>query len=74
MPNEISQSSKSNAYATFAQVLANQNKEIAELIKTSQIWMAKKTVELQIALNCKLWLVGYAEVKEKRILVKFFMY
>lgn len=26
MPNEISQSSKSNAYATFAQVLANQNK------------------------------------------------
>ncbi len=51
--------------------LANQNKEIAELIKTSQIWMAKKTVELQIALNCKLWLVGYAEVKEKGIFQEY---
>ena len=51
--------------------LANQNKEIAELIKTSQIWMAKKTVELQIALNCKMWLVGYAEVKEKGIFQEY---
>lgn len=51
--------------------LANQNKEIAELIKTSQIWMAKKTVELQIAVNCKMWLVGYAEVKEKGIFQEY---
>ena len=47
--------------------LKSQNDKIAQLIKTSQIWFAKKTVELQIALDCKMWLVGYAEVKNKGI-------
>ena len=47
--------------------LKSQNEKIAQLIKTSQIWFAKKTVELQVALDCKMWLVGYAEVKNKGI-------
>ena len=45
--------------------LANQNEKIKNLLKESQIWFAKKTVELHIALDCKMWLVGYAEVKNK---------
>ena len=47
--------------------LKSQNEKIAQLIKARQIWFAKKTVELQIALDCKMWLVGYAEVKNKGI-------
>ena len=45
--------------------LSNQNEKIKNLLKESQIWFAKKTVELHIALDCKMWLVGYAEVKNK---------
>ncbi len=51
--------------------LASQNEKIAQLIKMSQIWFAKKTVELQIALDCKMWLVGYAEVKNKGIFEEY---
>ena len=51
--------------------LANQNEKIKNLLKESQIWMAKKTVELHIALDCKMWLVGYAEVKEKGIFKEY---
>ena len=47
--------------------LSNQNEKIKNLLKESQIWFAKKTVELQITLDCKMWLVGYAEVKNKGI-------
>ena len=47
--------------------LKSQNEKIAQLLKASQIWFAKKTVELQIALDCKMWLVGYSEVKNKGI-------
>lgn len=47
--------------------LSNQNEKIKNLLKESQIWFAKKTVELHIALDCKMWLVGYAEVKNKGI-------
>ena len=45
--------------------LSNQNEKIKNLLKESQIWFAKKTVELHIALDCKMWIVGYAEVKNK---------
>lgn len=45
--------------------LANQNEKLKNLLTESQIWMAKKTVKLHIALDCKMWLVGYAEVKNK---------
>jgi hypothetical protein len=45
--------------------VSNQNEKIKNLLKESQIWFAKKTVELHIALDCKMWLVGYAEVKNK---------
>ena len=51
--------------------LANQNEKLKNLLTESQIWMAKKTVELHIALDCKMWLVGYAEVKEKGIFKEY---
>ena len=51
--------------------LANQNEKLKNLLTESQIWMAKKTVELHIALGCKMWLVGYAEVKEKGIFKEY---
>ncbi len=40
---------------------------IAALIKESQIWMAQKTAELHDRLETELWLVGYSELKEKKI-------
>ena len=51
--------------------LANQNEKLKNLLTESQIWMAKKTVKLHIALYCKMWLVGYAEVKEKGIFKEY---
>lgn len=51
--------------------LANQNEKLKNLLTESQIWMAKKTVELHIELDCKMWLVGYAEVKEKGIFKEY---
>lgn len=51
--------------------LSNQNEKLKNLLTESQIWMAKKTVELHIALDCKMWLVGYAEVKEKGIFKEY---
>ncbi len=41
--------------------------KIASLLKESQIWMAQKTAELHAQLGTELWLVGYSELKEKKI-------
>lgn len=41
--------------------------KIAALIKESQLWMAQKTAELHAALGTELWLVGYSELKPRRI-------
>ena len=41
--------------------------KIAALIKESQLWMAQKTAELHTALGTELWLVGYSELKPRRI-------
>ena len=41
--------------------------KIADLIKESQIWMAEKTAALHAELGTELWLVGYSELKDKKI-------
>ena len=41
--------------------------KIAALLKESQLWMAEKTAELHAKLGSELWLVGYSELKEKKI-------
>ena len=40
---------------------------IAQLIQDSQLWMARKTAALHVALGTELWLVGYSELKDKGI-------
>ena len=48
--------------------IAKQGGEIiASLIKESQLWMAEKTAALHSALGTELWLVGYSELKPKKI-------
>lgn len=44
---------------------------IANLLKESQIWMAEKTAELHNKLSTELWLVGYSELKPKRIFCQY---
>lgn len=46
-------------------------KSVVDLIEESQIWMARKTAELARVLNAKIWLVGYSELKDKGIFVKY---
>ena len=41
--------------------------KIAALIKESQLWMAQKTAQLHATLGTELWLVGYSELKPRRI-------
>ena len=53
--------------------------KISELIKESQIWMAKRTAQLHIELNSQissgnqteLWLVGYSELKNKGLFLHY---
>ena len=53
--------------------------KISELIKESQIWMAKRTAQLHIELNrqtsdenkTELWLVGYSELKDKGLFLHY---
>ncbi|MCR5698084.1 MAG: hypothetical protein K6G52_00425 [Treponemataceae bacterium] len=51
--------------------ISSQSKELSSLIQKSQIWMAKETLELQKNLGCQLWLIGYAEIKNKGIFVPY---
>lgn len=50
-------------------ILKENNLQINQLINESQLWMAQQTAILHQLLNadkkCQLWLVGYAELKEK---------
>lgn len=49
-------------------LLKNGRENIKNLIYESQVWMAKRTAALHTQLSsCNLWLVGYAELKEKGI-------
>lgn len=47
--------------------LSKSDPEIAQIIKESQIYMAKKTAALQKKLGCKIWLIGYSELKKNGI-------
>ena len=40
---------------------------VSQLIQESQCWMAEKTAALHAALGTELWLVGYSELKDKKI-------
>ncbi|MCI1210091.1 MAG: hypothetical protein LKF96_11675 [Treponema sp.] len=59
-------------------LIKNGSPRITELIRGSQIWMARKTAELHRALCTgptgyapELWLVGYAEIKKGGIFVPY---
>ena len=47
--------------------LGRQDERLSDLIMTSQLWMAEQTYALQNALKCPVWIVGYAEIKDKGI-------
>ncbi len=51
--------------------LAKSSEAVADLIFQSQIWMAQNTAVLQQKLGCELWLVGYAELKDKGIFTPY---
>ncbi|MBP5519728.1 MAG: hypothetical protein J6X84_04015 [Treponema sp.] len=48
-------------------IIKQGGQSVANLIKESQIWFAKKTAELHSKLGTELWLVGYSELKPKKI-------
>ncbi len=57
--------------AQLKTIIKNGGKSAAELIEESQIWMAQKTALLARSLGAELWLVGYSELKEKGIFVRY---
>lgn len=57
--------------AQLKNIVKNGGKSVLDLIEETEIWMAKKTCELAKTLNAKIWLVGYSELKEKGIFVKY---
>lgn len=52
-------------------MLKNGSPEVNELITESQLWMAEQTAILHSKLNAQLWLVGYSELKEKKIFTPY---
>lgn len=74
-------SAKTNHLNFIQQKLQNYDSQISTLIKDSQIWMAKKTAALHKQLwhaaslenrdLPELWLVGYAELKDKGIFIPY---
>ena len=69
-------SGKTNQLKTIAK---NGGEKIQKLIEESQLWMAEKTAKLHCDLcnvqdndkKTELWLVGYAELKNKGIFIKY---
>lgn len=51
--------------------LSKSDPKIAQIIKDSQIYMAKKTAALQKKLGCKIWLIGYSELKKNGIFSEY---
>ena len=47
------------------------SEQIQNLINDSQLWMAEQTAKLHSQLNAQLWLVGYSELKEKKIFTAY---
>ncbi len=46
-------------------LLKNTPADVRTLFEESQRWMAHETAELQRGLGCDIWLVGYAELRDK---------
>ena len=51
--------------------IAAQSAAARDLILQSQLWLAKKTAELAAGVGAQIWLVGYAELKDKGIFVPY---
>ena len=51
--------------------LAAQDPRVADLILQSQLWLAQKTAQLAQGVGAQIWLVGYAELKNKGIFVPY---
>lgn len=51
--------------------IAAQNASARDLILQSQLWLAKKTSELAAGVGAQIWLVGYAELKDKGIFAPY---
>lgn len=51
--------------------IASQNAAASDLILQSQLWLAQKTAELAAGVGAQIWLVGYAELKDKGIFVPY---
>ncbi len=45
--------------------------KMTDLLRESQIWMAQKTAELHAQRGTELWLVGYSELKEKKLFEQY---
>ncbi|MBR5965398.1 MAG: hypothetical protein IK015_04720 [Treponema sp.] len=52
-------------------VLAKEDAAARDLILQSQLWLAQKTAELAQGVGAQIWLVGYAELKDKGIFVPY---
>lgn len=51
--------------------IAAQNSAARDLILQSQLWLAKKTAELAAGVGAQIWLIGYAELKDKGIFAPY---
>lgn len=51
--------------------IAAQNAAARDLILQSQLWLAQKTAELAAGVGAQIWLVGYAELKDKGIFAPY---
>ncbi len=51
--------------------IASQNAAVSVLVLQSQLWLAQKTAFLAAGLGAQIWLVGYAELKDKGIFVPY---
>ena len=51
--------------------IAAQSAAARDLILQSQLWLAQKTAELAAGVGAQIWLVGYAELKDKGIFVPY---
>ncbi len=51
--------------------IASQSAAARDLILQSQLWLAQKTAELAAGVGAQIWLVGYAELKDKGIFAPY---
>ena len=51
--------------------IASQSAAARSLVLQSQLWLAQKTAELAAGVGAQIWLVGYAELKDKGIFAPY---